>query len=478
MNGEKLSNPNAALADEAQQFAQNAVQQAANETFSAPKNIDDSVLHNGETVNVDHEQNKFENLSDQDLNQEATKKYADWLNAEADTTAKEDARNAYWEVVQERFHRYKGDTTAKPTVESAMSPDQKVSEEKESRLKNLRKSAVAKVAAGALAVVLAASGIMATAKMFNSEQANADPEIDNIDEQNKLQNHERAEVGSPESYLNKFANEDGSTYNQNKPGGLYSFAGEDVLGSVRGNEQASKEGIKDVSMQVETLSAYLNALGDKDRAELGIEGMTLRQINEKLENDDAFCKATSAKFLKMVDEGIIAYGNLEAGSYDNLYMDFIQQGQNASKENVEVVVCTTQENGTPVTILTTPNGSVLQLKDQCTQPVVKQGMWGSTIQDVPVKPDPGPIPPGPTPWGKEGDTHAGDGIFNKDLVNPATQVTEQESRHANDGNTSTQNNFNNNPVDQGGNQQQGGSADRGVDHTDQQEEQRIHDGDF
>ena len=352
------------------------------------------------------------------------------------------------------------------------------------RLKKTKlwKKVVSAAVAGALLIGFVGFGATALNNANNNAYAGG-----NDDRIEKEYNAE-IKVGSPESYRGVFADESGETYNQDKEG-LYNFAPASMLSDVQNDAQGTKDAVKRVALQTESLASYVHNLNAEDSAALGIkEGMSLQEINKLLETNDDFCQVVYNNFSKMLDQSEVNWSTV-TGSYDNVYMAKANNDQSVTKENTELVACTTQEDGTQVAVIKLAGGSTKTVKLSCAQPIDQQGkmnLTGTTIIQPSDNPQPSPTPdpdppkPDPDPWGKSGDTHAGDGIFNKDLVNPDSQVTEYQSDHANDGNKGGQSaeEVDHGEVDRGGNKQQETSPDRGKTHSDAEQEQRVHDGDF
>lgn len=535
MSGEKLggsnfgsrSVDNQETSDKATQWAQAAMEKAKQQP-KAEKVVDGTTpvdLSSGkvETTKIEHDSKpkSIEDLSNKELENRAKKADQKLAEAQPGTKEFEAARRELIDAMKEQGRRYAEQNKPEPEPEK-QKDDQKVEQAKADEAeapKNLREKIkekckknkiFQKVVKSTMALLIAASaiGVGANALMGKqADKANADTKIERSHDQTKM--HEMAN-GIHYNYDGIFGDISGSGYNQDKTG-QYDFAPSQILGNVWQDEDGARKALISLVEQQPDLNGadYLCGLEDGDLNKIEMtkaHGTDLSTISEWMGSDKEFNQEATNLLKDIFNDPntTVEFGPLTkwsgAGNYVNAG-GIINDTQTLNDmNNVKILGSQTYEDEhTAVIRIKTAAGSELLIKagsfdddgnfvqeDGCSQLIWTVEAAGKVFYSVPSNPD-SPVPPSPTPpptppkpWGKSGDTHAGDGIFNKDQVNPATRVTEYQSDHANDGNKGGQSaaEVDHGTVDRGGNRQQETSPDRGKTHSDAEQESRIHGGDF
>ncbi len=222
-----------------------------------------------------------------------------------------------------------------------------------------------------------------------------------------------------EAYRDLFADAENDEYNKEKAG-RYNFA--PSLDRYRSEMGEAVKGMDDVELMgqyvgertaqmVEALPFYIvdlpsvidqvDALRDA-RAEKGSD-LTAIEINQILESDDEARTQAIEEFRAWIDMAV-AGGESEVtelnGKYWNCYMRNTKgEGQNFTHEDIEGVICQTDENGSKAVILRNGDEYII-IKEQCTQPVRLEKL--ADVPEIPPEenpqtPDvPDPVVPDPT----------------------------------------------------------------------------------
>ena len=203
-----------------------------------------------------------------------------------------------------------------------------------------------------------------------------------------------------DAYRDLFADAENDEYNPLK-GGRYNFAPSlDTYREQVGEEAKDKDDVQlmaeyigeRTSQMVEALPFYIVDLPSvqnqvtplrEKRAKLGRD-LTIAEINEILENDEA-ARETAIKEFRNWLEMAVAGGESEAttlhGTYWNGYMRNNRgEGQNFTHEDIEGVICQTNEDGSKAVILRNGDEYII-VKEGCTQPVRLEQLAGVPVID-------------------------------------------------------------------------------------------------
>ena len=266
--------------------------------------------------------------------------------------------------------------------------------------------------------------------------------------------------------------ETGEFMSANK-GTPYDFANAAEVASVVGDDECDV--MKEVAHnQVESLADQLANIPDTVKAQYGISPdfigeISIKDTEAKLESlsDDDYDKLMR-QVDQIWDEAFTEKVTLN-GEYQNAFMRTSATGnERVTHNNTELVACTTQENGTAATKFywtvdgnahSARMGDVIakisrddagHIAEQCTQIVTEVGTFSflyTGIPNIPNNPNNPGVPNTPgtpgtpdtpdtpdTPeWGKSGDPHSGPNRRPSDLVDPDSEVTQEQNDATNQG---------------------------------------------
>ena len=253
--------------------------------------------------------------------------------------------------------------------------------------------------------------------------------------------------------------------------------------------------------QVESMADYMANLPEELQPE-GFKGLTILETEQKLQSlSDEEYEKVQQEFNDIMDEAFVRDITLD-GDYQNAYMQLIDPSKPATHDNMELVACTTHEQGITVKefvwyqdnnannpvigsmivkIIQNEDGTIsgcIQVVNKVGSPVydgmppVTPDQPDSPGDDEPTGNEPtgdeptgdeptgneptgneptgdeptgneptGDEPTGDEPtgdegsgWGKEGDPHSGDLVDYSDLVDPGSEVTQEQNDATNQGN--------------------------------------------
>ena len=230
------------------------------------------------------------------------------------------------------------------------------------------------------------------------------PDFNPYEFMNQYLGHEEAEsISDKATYHGQFASEDGSTYNTNKSG-KHSF-GESLKSGV--SEEEMKEDLTDRQNQTGQLAATYYYMQEKTtNPSFGVKGAKFNNPDDLLEA----MEANPELHQRVYDfvKGIIANNPMiedeVKGKFQNFFLDSEFETGDVDTSNVEVVGCTTYEDGTKVYRLSyewvDENGvthtDTFTFKEKCGGQPLDMIDFTSTVRQITPDPEPG----NPTPTNK------------------------------------------------------------------------------
>ena len=240
---------------------------------------------------------------------------------------------------------------AKQEAEEIENSNESESNKVEKRKSFLKKLATrALIIAGALATVV---GLGSSFKAGEDEKIEAPHKIvqesdDNKDTEDNKEDNES--IHDRSTYHGMFASEDGKTYNSEKAW-IRNF-GESVPSGV--SEQEMKKAFGDRMVQPGQLAAtyfYIQDIAKTSDANFGIkEAASFSNADELLEamEADADLHQKIYDFVMNFNEKSSVKEDRVTGTFHNFYLDSEFETGDSDTSNIEVVACTTNENGTLV----------------------------------------------------------------------------------------------------------------------------------
>lgn len=268
-----------------------------------------------------------------------------------------------------------------------------------------------KVAAAILTLAVAA-GI---GGMFMGNSAKNVKESTAITQEQEDDQEDNESIASRSTYRGMFASEDGSTYNQEKFGN-HNFG--ESLGSGLSEDEMRQE-LGDRMIQPGQLAATYYYMQEKTTdPNFGVEGANFDNpdaLLEAMEEDADLHQAVYDYVMSIFNAGSFTE-NTVSGTYHNFFMDSAFETGDADTSNIEVVGCTTNEDGTKVYTVRhvwmddnkVEHTDTYTFKERCGGQPLDQMDFTTTVRQIPEdptpdkptpdKPDPDdPDPDGPTP---------------------------------------------------------------------------------
>lgn len=268
-----------------------------------------------------------------------------------------------------------------------------------------KKAGLKKLLAGI--VVLVAAGVMAVTGYFginaiknnipqNTTKTEATADID------QSASEDKESIAELSTYRGQFASEDGSTYNDEK-GAKVNF-GEALKSGAP--EAEMKDDIINRMVQPGQLAATYFYMQEKTtNPNFGVEGAKFSNPDELLEamEKDSDLHQRVYNYVKNTIKNNKLAEDTKTGVFHNFFMDSQFETGNIDTSNVEVVGCTTNEDGTKVYSLMNTwedkdgqiHVDIFTFKEACGGQPIDQIDFTSTVRQIPSPENPNPENPNP-----------------------------------------------------------------------------------